>query len=227
MPQESSSVPRPRFVASRTGLTEQVYDAIVDLLLEGDLPEDTPIRIDGLAQDLGVSATPVREALARLESTGLVVRVNYKGYRTAAGLASSELQDWMRLRQLLEPEAAYLACLRCDEAMLAELEGAVAEQRASREMTGAEFFGAFMRADQRFHTIIHAGSGNRFLEEAATTYGGNAQRWRQFRDKIISDADESLAEHEQILAAFQSKDADAVRQAMLTHLLRLAERMDA
>lgn len=211
--------------ASRQGLTEQVHDAIVDLLLDGALPEDSPIRIDRLAQTLGVSATPVREALVRLESTGLVVRTSFKGYRTATRLGREELRDLMHVRQLIEPEAAFLACQHVSEGVLAGLASALEEQVASREEDGSDEFRRFMRADQRFHRVIHEGSGNRFLAAAADAVGGNVQRWRQFENRVISDAEESLAEHRDILEAFRNGDPEAARAAMAVHLSNLAARM--
>lgn len=222
---EAGAVARRNLAASRLGLTEQVQDAIVDLLLEGAIPEDSPIRIDVLAHELGVSATPVREALARLEGTGVVIRVNYKGYRTAPRLSPKELGDLMDLRTLLEPEAARLACLRGGDHLLAELESALREQEASLELTGAEGFRAFMRADQRFHRIIHSHSDNRFLASAADALGGNIQRWRQFENMVITDADDSLAEHREILRAFQTGDPLAVEATMRRHLDNLKSRM--
>lgn len=209
----------------RQGLTERVYDAIVDLLLEGELPEDSPVRIEKLAARLGVSATPVREALVRLEATGLVVRSSFKGYRTAKRLEQSAMRDLMMVRRLLEPQATFLACADHRDLVLPQLEAALAEQEAARRAGGPDEFRRFMRADQQFHRIIHDGCGNRFLATAADTVGGNVQRWRQFENRVISDADESLEEHRTVLAAFRSGDPDAARVAMSEHLDNLSHRM--
>ncbi|MDC4232483.1 GntR family transcriptional regulator [Actinomyces sp. B33] len=218
---------RPVYVARRQGLTEQVQEALIEMMLEGLIADDAPIRIDSLAEALGVSATPVREALARLEGLGLVIRSSYKGYRTAPRLSGAELADLMSVRRLLEPEAARLACARCDEAFVERLAGIVAEQRRSLSLDGVEETRAFMRADQEFHRAIHAASGNRFLASSADELGGNVQRWRHFKDRIVTDADHSLAEHERIVEAFRSGDPQAAADAMTRHIDRLAERLRA
>lgn len=216
---------RLRALGARQGLTEQVYDAIIDLLLDGEIDEGSPIRIDHLASVLGVSATPVREALARLESTGLVVRENYKGYRTASRLTVGELQDLMLVRKLLEPEATYLACTHRAADVLPELESAVEAQEQAHSAGGPSEFNRFMHADQQFHRLIHDATGNRFLAAAANALGGNVQRWRQFENRVIADAEESLEEHRQILEAFRTGDPENARAAMQTHLDNLARRM--
>lgn len=71
MPQGVQDYSHLNLAAKRTGLTEQVQEALVDMILEDVIPDDAPIRIDALADALNVSATPVREALARLEGLGL------------------------------------------------------------------------------------------------------------------------------------------------------------
>ncbi|MFV0429135.1 MAG: GntR family transcriptional regulator [Arachnia sp.] len=219
------TVPSRQLAASREGLTDRVYDAIVDFLLMGSLPVDTPIRIDQLARMLGVSATPVREALVRLESTGLVIRENFKGYRTGALLSAEELQDLMAVRLLLEPEAAFQACQKHNDTVLPALQAAWEEQQSTHASVGADGFLSFMRADQQFHRTINEGSGNRFLAVACSSVGGNVQRWRQFEDGVILDAADSLAEHKVILEAFRSGVPEAARAAMVSHLERLSARM--
>ncbi|QWW19660.1 GntR family transcriptional regulator [Schaalia sp. 19OD2882] len=217
---------RLNVASMRKGLTEQVQEALIDMLLEGLIPDDAPIRIDALAEALNVSSTPVRESLARLEGLGLVVRENYRGYRTAPKLTKTELADLMSVRRLLEPEAAHLACERRTEELLGELEGAVKEQRASLTLEGTAETRAFMRADQKFHRVIHAGSGNRFLASTADVLGGNVQRWRHFKDRIVTDAADSLAEHEAILRCFVDGDPQGARQAMCDHIDQLLVRME-
>lgn len=225
MPQGVQDYSHLNLAAKRTGLTEQVQEALVDMILEDVIPDDAPIRIDALADALNVSATPVREALARLEGLGLVVRESYRGYRTAAKLTNRELQDLMSVRRLLEPEAARLACMAQDPRLLERLEAAVGEQTASMSLDGVAETRAFMRADQKFHQIIHAGSGNRFLTSAADVLGGNVQRWRHFKNQVVTDAADSLEEHRRILEQFRRGDPQGVYDAMLQHIDNLSFRL--
>ena len=83
-------------LVARRALRDGVYDAILELLLDGSVAPGASIGIDALARQLGVSPTPVREAMVQLEHTGLVTRAALKGYRAAPPLsagAMSELVD--------------------------------------------------------------------------------------------------------------------------------------
>lgn len=76
----SDSLAPPQLL-KRHALADQVYDRLIADLVDGRLEPDSSISIDGLARTLGVSQTPIREALGRLEATGLVTRLPFKGYR--------------------------------------------------------------------------------------------------------------------------------------------------
>lgn len=73
--------PAPPQLLTRRALADQVYDRLIADLVDGRIEPDSAISIDGLARSLGVSQTPIREALGRLEATGLVTRLPFKGYR--------------------------------------------------------------------------------------------------------------------------------------------------
>src|ERR1700754_4327849 len=87
-------------------LGADVYEAIKTMLMDHVIRPGTRISIDGLAREFQVSSTPVREALARLESEGLAVKEPLKGYRATPLLTLEEFDDLYRFRLLLEPWAA-------------------------------------------------------------------------------------------------------------------------
>ena len=74
----------------QAGLPDNVYELLVQELSWGDLAPGSPLSIDGLSRQLGVSPTPVREALARLEATGMVTREARRGYRVAPPMSDEE-----------------------------------------------------------------------------------------------------------------------------------------
>ena len=113
----------------RSILADQVYKEILARLMDGKLKSGDPISIDGTARALGVSPTPVREALARLESTNMVVRAALRGYRVAPLLTHEELLDLMDARLLIEPYNAELACGRADATFLESLERSIDDLR--------------------------------------------------------------------------------------------------
>lgn len=217
--------------ASRRGpitprlVVDDVYDRLVELIVDGDVAPEAPMSIDALARDLGVSTSPVREALARLEATGLVRRVALRGYRVAAALAPDELQQLMDARLLLEPgAAAAAAALEPRTTLVDELDGAV---RALRDAPkGAQFdrYRDYYEADRRFHRAVIAGTGNRFVVQAYDALGGQFQRFRLFSGRGVTDSDETIAEHTAVRDAVAAGDSVAAADAMRRHLVGVQSR---
>lgn len=210
-------------IASRQVLADHVYDELMVALIDGRLEADEPLNIDALARTMQVSPTPIREALARLEATGLVVRAALKGYRVAPLFTQAEVTELMDARLLLEPQNAFLACSRPHDALVAELDRSIREVRDSANGANGTIK-PYWEADERFHRLIAENAGNRFLLSAYTALGGHVQRFRLFGGHGVSDADHAMAEHEQILEAFRSGDADAARERMRRHIENVKRR---
>lgn len=206
--------PRP----VRQVLTDHVYDTLLETLMDGRYEPGEALSIDGIARDLDVSATPVREALARLEVTGLVTRIALRGYRVAPLLGTDELAELMDARLIIEPVNASHACERATPVMIEALERSIADLRAAPK--GAEFaeYRDYWQADMRFHEVIAEGAGNRFLLMAYNCLGGSVQRFRLFTGLGVTDAEHTIDEHTAILAAFRAQSPEQARQAMINHL---------
>ncbi|MBG6085013.1 GntR family transcriptional regulator [Zhihengliuella flava] len=203
---------------SRQVLADHVYEELLAALIDGRFEAGAALSIEGLARDLGVSPTPVREALARLEHTGMVRRAALKGYRVAPLITPEELAQLAEARKLIETHNAEQACARADQ----ELVDALAEtiERLSAAPTGASYseFRDYWKADEDFHRIIAESAGNPFILSAYNTLGGQVQRFRLFAGLGVTDADCAIAEHTAILEAFRSADPAAARAAMEAHL---------
>ncbi|UWX97078.1 GntR family transcriptional regulator [Arthrobacter zhaoxinii] len=208
----------------RSILTDQVHKEILARLMDGNLESGASISIDGTARELGVSPTPVREALARLESTGLVTRAALRGYRVAPRLTQQELIDLMEARLLLEPHNAEVACARSDTAFLAELEQAIEDLRQAPNGPHFADYRSYWEADERFHRIIVEQTANKFLVGAYNSLGGHVHRFRLFGGTGVGDAGSAIEEHTRILHALRAGDADAARTAMAGHLCGVRDR---
>lgn len=202
----------------RQVLTDHVHDKLLELLMDGRYQPNAALSIDGIARQLDVSATPVREALARLEVTGLVVRVALRGYRVAPLLSTAELADLMDARLIIEPTNALRACERATPALIDALDRSITDMRVAPR--GPEFatYRDYWQADMRFHELIAEGAGNRFLLMAFNCLGGSVQRFRLFTGLGVTDAQYAIDEHVAILAAFRAGSAETARQAMVDHL---------
>lgn len=207
------------------GLAGHVYDQIVDMILSEQLIPLQPLRTHSLASSLGVSATPVREALVRATAVGLVSRVNNKGFRVAPRPTAAELDDLFVARTAIERSTAALAAIHCNDELLAGLEDSWQFQRNLNTDESYAGFRGFLDGDSRFHRLIAQASGNRFLRIAWETFGSHVQRYRSFDQAVVTDRAETLVEHRAIIEAIRNKNQDAAQAAMTLHLANLRLRV--
>jgi DNA-binding GntR family transcriptional regulator len=211
-------------VPMRSTLVDQVYERLMELLLDGTLNSGDPISIDGTARHLGVSPTPVREALARLESTGNVVRVAMRGYRVPEMPDAKEIADIMDARLLIEPRLAELACTRIDPDLLQALGDAIEEQESAPHTPDAAAIRKYHRADEQFHRLIAEHAGNGALLRAYDALGGHGQRFRMFIGVGVLDSACAIAEHREVLAALRRGYGPEVYRIMHAHINGVKER---
>ncbi|NUS36687.1 MAG: GntR family transcriptional regulator [Pseudarthrobacter sp.] len=209
---------------SRQVLADHVYEALLVALMDGRLEAGTPVSIDGMARELDVSPTPVREALARLEATGMVRRMALRGYRVAPLFSPEELADLMDARLVIEPANAFMACKHADTQLTAQLEQAIEDLKAAPRGPSFAEFRAYWEADERFHRLIAEFADNQFLLSAYNALGGQVQRFRFFGGLGVTDADYAIAEHTEILKAFEAGDAELARQKMIDHIEGVKQR---
>lgn len=216
--------PRSTRRPTRVALSDEVYEIMLEKLVDGTVAADSVLNIDALARELGVSGTPVREALARLESTGLVQRAAHRGYRVAPVFSGDELAKLMDARFVLEPVMTELMTPRCTPELLDTLSRSIDDLRTAPR--GATFagFAAYWRADEAFHQCITQNCGNEFLVRAYQALGGQIQRFRLFEGLGVTDAESAVAEHTAVLTAIGDDDPAAARDAMAAHIAGVRER---
>jgi DNA-binding GntR family transcriptional regulator len=213
-----------RGVFPRRVLADHVYDSLLESLVDGRLTAGSALNIDALSRELAVSQTPIREALARLESTGLVTRAALKGYRVAPLFTAQDLAHLTDARLLIEAENAYLACHNVDDELIAGLTQAIEDLRTAPRGGSFAEFRTYWEADERFHRLIASAAGNPFLHTAYLSLGGQVQRFRLFAGLGVTDAEHAIAEHTAVLEAFVAGDPDAARAAMSSHIGGVKER---
>lgn len=206
-------------------LADGVYEIIKSLIMDHRIGPGARIGMDALARELGVSATPVREALARLDADGLVVKRPLAGYTVAPLLDAEAFAHLFEMRLLLEPAAARRAAQRIAPA---ELEALAEElEEAERQAVGEDYerYRGFAAHDSAFHHGIAAASGNPLLHEALTRLRAHMHLYRlYFRAGIAAD---TSREHRRILAALRARDARAAATAMTAHVRASRDRLAA
>lgn len=210
----------------RRGLREQVYDAVLRMLLEGRVTSGERLSIEDVARTLDVSPTPVREAFVMLERTGLVSRVAQRGYRVAPPLNENQLKELFEARLLLEVEAARLAHNRRD-AIAAELTRITEDHDAHaakiiqfglESAVPIEVTQAYFTSDAAFHKAIFQHAGNRYLMEMYDSLGALTHRMRQTATRGPEDVREASREHHAIVEAYANDDPAVVANAMREHI---------
>lgn len=218
------------FLPARRALADDVYDAVLGLLMDQVIEPGSRASIDGIARQLNVSPTPVREALARLESEGLVVKKALKGYTAAPLLDSDGLRQLFEMRRLLEPYAARNAAGELDAEALKQLEGLVEAMHRSGQTahTGDDRFKDykdFANQDAEFHRLIAEHSGNTLLADAIGRLRSHMHQYRiYFQHGVV---EETSGEHEAVLEALRSGKPATAEKAMLDHITKSYARISA
>jgi DNA-binding GntR family transcriptional regulator len=190
-------------------VVDHVYAALRERILAGELARGTRLRQASLAEELGVSRTPLREALRRLSTEGLVEFSPNRG-ATVSELDFGDMRHAWAARVALEPGAARLAAERRDPDAIARMRSAVALQRSARRNRDANY-----AANREFHLALAAASGNPHLttfaemlwvprigvpiyeaqvEESANGLAAWAEEHERITD-AVAEGDAGLAEH--------------------------------
>jgi DNA-binding GntR family transcriptional regulator len=199
--------------------TERIRDAIVG----GDLKLGEALSEEKLAAMLGISRTPVREALATLHVQGLITVLPQRGsfvFRPD----EADVQALCEFRAMAETQAMWLAHARDREGTIARLQASQARMIAAH---AAGDFGASAAADAAFHDALLEGCGNQFLSAAYAIIGG---RVSAIRSMLLDPEDiwrKSADEHEDILSAFAGADLLLAQAALATHIMKMRERYRA
>jgi DNA-binding GntR family transcriptional regulator len=199
-------------------ISEVVTVRLRELILNGVITEAEILTEATLATMLGVSRTPVREALSRLEQDGLVEAAGLRGKRIRQ-FSNQEIRELFWLRGTIEGAiVAKLAAARLDDRKLAELTTLLEAQHAAADSGDRP---KFLEIDHSFHNAFVTALGysylNTVLQGMRYTFDLIALRpTYQHTDRLY----EVLAEHKDILAAVRRHDADGAKVAMLHHLAR-------
>jgi len=150
----------------RSILSDETYSMIRAMIFAHEIVPGERVNIDALSLQLGVSQTPIREALARLESEDLIAKEPLKGYRATNLLTIQEFADLFSFRLLVEPYAAEQAALLIDAQGVKELQSEIASAKEALHFKDDRLIEAITEHDARFHTLIAKFSGSKALATA-------------------------------------------------------------
>jgi DNA-binding GntR family transcriptional regulator len=202
------------------GFVDEVFRLIRADIMSLRIPPDTRISIDKLARELGVSQTPIREALSMLEAIGLVTKRHFAGYCSAPQLNRRQLDELYEVRLLMEPYAARCAAERMSDEDLKKL---CALARGMQPGESRQSYDRFADQDSELHDMIAAGSGNRLIQESLARLHAHLHIFRlRFHSEVTTEA---YAEHEKLVEALERRNPAKAESAMRIHIERSYKRL--
>lgn len=203
---------------TETSLADETYRALLEEILSAQLAGGVVIQERRLAARLGVSRSPMRDALGRLEGQGLLVR-NGKSMLTVRVITLKDYLNSLTMRLLVEPTAAALACPEITESKLAELAAMLCAIEDDPDPDPAMIW----RFDDALHQGLGEASGNPFMAETIV----QMRRYTTIfeRQRRLAQRKPGLEDHREILAALAARDPEGARQSMAQHLEKVRQRV--
>lgn len=209
----------PETVGRTTGgapatLSEKAYRALSRMIQERDLPSGQPIVEVQIAERLGISRTPLRQALQRLESEGLLRKLESRSYVVRRVELKEYLQS-LKVREILEAEAAALAVGRIEPKAIARARATLrgVQAREPYDML------AHWKSDDEVHDLFISACGNQVIRDVLHSLRVTTKLFEI--ERLSERLEPDSRQHEAILDALEAGDAEGVRDAVVKHMRSL------
>lgn len=197
----------------------KVFNRLKSAILSGEYPDGAELREIIIAERLGVSRTPVREAIRQLEKEGLVeIYPNRRAH--VKGITFKDVEDIYLIRSRLEGLCAELAVQKITEEQLNQLDEIICLSKFYEEKNDSEHL---VKMDGQFHEVLYASCGSHMLEQQLKSLHQFVRTARLYSWKRRERTRKSLEEHEEILNAIRRKDAKMADQLAKEHILNAIE----
>lgn len=208
-------------IADRYSLRGRVYNTIRDKILSGDYHENEELKENTIATELGVSRTPVREALRQLELEGLVSIIPNKG-ASVTGITTKDIHDIYTIRSYLEGLCARWACENITNAQIEDLEVILylSDFHARRS-----HFEQIVELDNKFHDLIYKASGSKILNHVLSDFHQYVERVRKITLSRPYRAEQSSKEHGAIVDALKKRDGDLAEALAHEHMINTIQNL--
>lgn len=204
-------------------IADQIFEQLEKDILSGKYAKGEAVSELRLSEELGVSRTPVREALRRLEQEKLLEESS-RG-TVVVGISREDMLDMYEIRERIEGLAAYRAAGQISEEDIKAMRETVELQRFYSEKSSGDYSDQIKELDSRFHNLLYSASGSRPLADMLTSLH---KRMAKYRMASVSDPDRAILaveEHEAIVRALAAHDPAAAEAALTTHMEHSRDRM--
>lgn len=200
-------------------LRDVVFNTLREAILKGDLKPGERLMELQLASKLGVSRTPIREAIRMLEQEGLAVTTPRKGAEVAK-MTLKDMEDVLEIRDALDELAVRIACQKISDEQLKQLEDMKELFEKSTQTGNVK---KIAEADVTFHDVIYEATGNPKLVTLLNNLREQVYRYRVEYIKDPKNYPTLIAEHEAILESLKTRDVKNAVEAMHVHVANQAE----
>lgn len=204
-------------------LGQKVFQTIREDILSGKYKKEEELKEKTIGEELGVSRTPVREALRQLELEGLVTIIPNKG-AYVVGFSLQDIQDIYEIRSVLEGLCARRAAVRATSEQIEELEEILYLTEFHVRKGHME---QMVELDSKFHEILYEASNSKILEHALRDYHHYLERVRKVSLASPKRAAQSNEEHRQILEAVKERNEKKAEEAANLHIANTIKNIDA
>lgn len=203
-------------------LRGRVYKKLREDILSGVYKENEELKETTIGQELGVSRTPVREALRQLELEGLVTLIPNKG-AYVTGITSKDIHDIYTIRSYLEGLCAKWACEHITDAQIEALEEILylSDFHARRS-----HYKQLVELDNKFHELIYSACGSKILNHVLSDFHQYVERVRKITLSMPSRALKSNKEHADIVEAIKKRDGQLAEALAHEHIINTIKNMD-
>lgn len=200
----------------KKSLSQQVFDTLKGAIMRGDVPPGRRLVESHIAESLGISRTPVREAIFKLEKEGLLKKLPKGGF-SVVDLTEDDIDETFGIRSVLESYAARLGAIKYDEGELQPLEDKVKEFEYHLEKGNME---ELLSINTQFHDMLYALSRSPRLIRMINELRDQIYRFRRIILKKKETAIISNNDHKQMIEAMKKRDAERVEALVREHILR-------
>jgi DNA-binding GntR family transcriptional regulator len=208
-------------IADRYSLRGRVYNTIRDKILSGDYHESEELKENTIATELGVSRTPVREALRQLELEGLVSITPNKG-ASVTGITKKDIHDIYMIRSYLEGLCTKWACENITNAQIEALEEIL---YLSDFHSRRSHFEQMVDLDNKFHDLIYKASGSKILNHVLSDFHQYVERVRKITLSRPYRAEQSSKEHAAIVEALKKRDGELAEDLAHEHMMNTIQNL--
>jgi len=212
----------------RKSLKEEIFDVLHEKIIAGQAGPGEWLRQDDIATQLGVSMTPVREALDLLVSVGLAERVPYRGVRVPQ-LSADEIAEAYAMRLLLEGAGARAAALQWEQAQVDELKRILSRMKG---LLSLDDMSTLRQLSRQFHQSVVAIGGNNMLDRLYEMVMNSFPDWMLYEylfrhtDILENSLADEYQEHMDLVEAIEAGNADLAEQMAIAHIRGLGEDLE-